>query len=126
MDDSFPVSGSQPAGHLFHDVDSFSNVQFAPLLQDPMEVLALHVLHSDELGSPGFPDIENADDIPVSDLAREDQLLLETLQNLRMFSHLRLDHFERDHSLQLYVPSLVDSAHAAFAEQLKDFIASAK
>src|ERR1039457_6643925 len=126
MDDSFPVSGSQPAGHLFHDVDSFSNVQFAPLLQDPMEVLALQVLHSDELGSPGFPDIENADDIPVSDLAREDQLLFEALQNFRVLSHFRLDHFERDLSLKLDVSSLVNSAHATFAKQLQNFIASAQ
>ena len=73
-----------------------------------------------------FPDIENADDIPVRHLARKDQLLFEALQNLRMIRHLGPDDFERDFPLQLEVSSLVDGAHAAFAEQLQKFITSAK
>ena len=126
MDDSFPVSGSQPAGHLLHDLDRFRNFQFALLLQDLMEVLALQILHRDELCLSRFSDIENADDIPVRDLARKNQLLLEALQDLRMLRHFGPDYFERDLSLQFHVSSLVDRAHAAFTEQLQKFITSAE
>ena len=34
--------------------------------------------------SIGFTEIENADDIPVGDLASENQLLLEALQDFRI------------------------------------------
>ena len=91
-----------------------------------MEVLALQVLHRDELGFPGFANIEDADDVAVRHLAREDQLLLEALQDLRVIGQFRLDYLERNFSPQFDVSSLVYGAHAAFAEQFQKFITVAK
>ncbi len=107
-------------------VDRFRDFQFAPFIQNLMEVFTLQILHGDELCFSCFPDIENADDIPVRHLARKDQLLFETLQNLRMIRHLGSDYFESDLSLQFPVSSFVDGAHAAFAEQIEKFITFAK
>ena len=75
---------------------------------------------------PGFANIENADDVAVRHLAREDQLLLEALQNFRVIGQFRLDHFERNFSLQLNVSGLIDGAHAAFPKQFQKFITAAK
>ena len=91
-----------------------------------MEVLALNVLHRDELGPASFPKIEDADDVPVSNLARKDQLLLEAQQNFRIIGQLGLDDFERDLSLQLDISRFVNCPHAAFAEDFDDFVAVRK
>ena len=122
MDDAFTMGGSKPVGHLRHDVDGFGDLQLAAFLQQLMEVLALQVLHRDELRFPGFANIENADYVAVRHLAREDQLLLKTLQNLRVIGQFRLDYFERNFSPQFDVSSLVYGAHAAFAEQFQKLI----
>ncbi len=126
MDDSFPVSRSQPAGHLLHDVNRFTDLKLAPLLQKLMEVLTLQILHGDELDLSRFADIENADDVPVRHLTCKDQLLLEALQYLGMLRQLRLDHLERDITLKLCVSGLVYGAHSAFTEQFQQFISPAK
>ncbi len=126
MDDAFAVRRSQSRGNLFHDVDGFRGFQFVPLSQKLMEVLALDILHRDELDSPGFPKIENTDDVAVGDLACKDQLLLEALQDLGIVGKLRPNDFERDISLQFPVPCLVNRPHAAFAQSLDDFVAVRK
>src|SRR5208282_2267637 len=84
VNDPFAVSSGQSGNRLFHDVDGFRGLQLAPLLQELMNILAINVLHRDEFDSIGLTEIENADDIPVGDLASENQLLLEPLQDFRI------------------------------------------
>ncbi len=55
-----------------------------------------------------------------------DQLLFESLQNLRMIRQLGLDHFDRDLTLQLQVAGLVNGAHAAFTKQGEQLIPPAE
>ena len=57
---------------------------------------------------------------------REDQLLLEALDDGRVAGILAADDLESDDAIQLDVARLVDGAHAAFAEQREDFIALAE
>jgi hypothetical protein len=43
-----------------------------------------------------------------------------------MIRHLGSNYFERDLPIQFHISSLVDGAHAAFAEQFEKFITSGK
>ena len=70
--------------------------------------------------------IENADDVFVRNIASENQLLFEALQNCRISSQLRPDHLERDQPVKFAVASLIDRAHSALAKHSQDFIAPAK
>src|ERR1700745_3076373 len=103
MDNSFPVDRSKPAGYLFHDGNGLRDLKLASLSQDGMKALALDVFHRDEFDFLGFAEIEDADDVPVADLARQDQFLFEALQNLTIAGQLRPNDFERDLPLQLQV-----------------------
>src|SRR6202043_691508 len=82
MDNSFPVDRSKPAGYLFHDGDCFSDLKLATFSQDGVKALAFDIFHGDESDFLCFAEVEDADDIPVADLTRKDQLLFEALQDL--------------------------------------------
>ena len=57
----------------------------------------------------------------MRDFARQDQLLFEAAKNFGMAGELGTYQFERDQALEFGVARLVDRAHAALAEQLKNF-----
>src|ERR1700678_3932405 len=86
------------------------------------EILALHVLHGDELYSLSFPEIVDTHHIAVGDLGSEDQLLLEAVQDGAIAGQVGTNHLERDHAAQLHIPRFVNGAHAAFAQQAQHFI----
>jgi hypothetical protein len=69
------------------------------------------------------PEIENPNDIAVRDLARQQQFLLESAQNIRVAGQFRPDDFESHRAVELPIERFEDRAHAAFAEQLQDFVA---
>src|SRR4029077_20842072 len=76
-----------------------------------------------ELEALGLTQIENANDIAVCNFASEDQLLFEAAKNFGIAGEVGADQLESDEALELDVVCLVDSAHAALAEQLQNFVA---
>src|SRR5579863_7605318 len=113
MDDSDSMSCCKPTGHLLHDVDRLRNFQLASLLQDLMEILALKVLHRDELYALGLAEVINPDYVAMSYTRREQELLFETGEDFRIRSHLGTDHFQSHDSIHFAVGCFVHSSHAA-------------
>ncbi len=92
MDDVFRVCCLESPARLTHDVDGLLGSEFL-VAQERLQVLALHILHGDELGVAGNSQVENADDVAVRDLPRQDQLAFEPLQDLGVTRQLGADHF---------------------------------
>ncbi len=99
-------------------------------MDDRRQLLAFDERHGQELDAVDLAELVNPDDVLVSDLAGQEQLLLEAplehRRGLGVGSDLRPDHLQRDQYAQLRVPRLVDRAHAAEAKQLHDVIARAE
>ncbi len=94
------------------------------------KLLALDEGHGDELDAVDLAEFVDADHVLVGDLARQQELLLETAlehrRRRRVRGHLWPNHLERDDDAELGVPRLIHSAHAADAEQADDVIARAE
>src|SRR6185369_3364135 len=94
------------------------------------EIRAVEVRHRDVFDAVDFPEVVNSHDILVSDLARKDELLLEPALHFSscrgIARSFRANDFQRHRVSELRVPDLVDGAHAADAENLKDKVARAE
>jgi len=62
------------------------------LFYDSRAIVACHELHRDEFDVGVRSQVEDANDVPVRDLPRQEQLLLEPAQALRIPRQLRPDH----------------------------------
>ena len=91
-------------------------------MDEGTQVFTLDVLHRDELHALRFAQVIDADDIPMSDLRGEDQLLLEALDDGGVSGVFAANRLQGDGAVQLDVPGFVDGPHAAFAEQRDDFV----
>ncbi len=118
MDDAFAMRHFQRRDHLPQDLDGFLWRVLPALLEQVRKILPFDELHGDEPEPIGDAEIENADYIPMRDLAGENQLLLESRENTWMAREFAADHFQSDQAVQLAVASLIDRPHPAFAEQL--------
>ena len=83
MDDARLVRGFEAAGDLPGEKQRARNRQLAVSVQHGREIVALHVRHRDVLDAVDLAEVVNADDVLVRDLAREQQLVLESLFGLR-------------------------------------------
>ncbi len=68
-------------------------------------------------------DVDDPDDVRVSQATGELGLALEALRDLRVFEELRVQHLHREGATDLHVRCFVDRAHRAFAEAHLDPIA---
>ncbi len=100
--------------------------ELALRLQDVMEVGAIDEGHRNELRPSNIAQIVNAENVPVRNLAGQQQLLLEALHGFRMNHQFGADKFERDGAVQIQIVGLVDSTHASLAEKLFDTVAGTK
>ncbi len=78
VDHALDVGGFQGPANLEHDASSLLGCELASFEQQLAEVLPFHEIHGDELDSVGLSKIENANDVFMRDLTRENQFLLET------------------------------------------------
>src|ERR1051325_3997410 len=99
MDHVFGVRGFQSAANLQHDLRRFRVREFASFLKQYAEVPAFHEIHGDELDSVGLAQIENSNNILVRHLTRENQFLLEALQNFRIPSEFGANQLERNQAV---------------------------
>src|SRR6187402_2635116 len=98
--------------------------------EDGAKLLAFDEGHGDELDAVELAEFVDADHVLVSDLTRQQELLLEAAlehcRRRRVRGHLWPDHLERDDDAELGVPRLIHSTHAADSEQADDVIARAE
>ena len=59
----------------------------------------------------------------MRDVAGENELLLEALQNRGISRQFGTDNLERDQAVEFAVAGLVDGAHAALPEHAQNFVA---
>ena len=93
MDHSFGMRHFQRAANLLGHMNRIFRSELPFPFQNGAQVLAIHVLHRDELDSVGFAQVENAHDVAVGHIARQDEFLLEALQNGRISRQFRTDDF---------------------------------
>src|SRR5262249_38139543 len=117
VNDSDAVCGMQRVASLPNDFDGFGSGKFSVIEDQAPQVIALDVLHGDELDAFACTEVVDANHIAVHNLMGEQELLLETRQNGGIRSQLRTDQLKRNKTVELAISSLVDRAHAAFAEQ---------
>ena len=126
VDYAFGVSGIEGAADLLHHGNRLLCGELAVLAKHRAHVFAIDVFHGDEANAVRLAKVVNADDVLMSDVAREDQFLLEALQDGRIGGQFWPDHFERDQAVEFPVTRLVDGAHAALSQHTQDLVASAK
>src|SRR5713226_8124669 len=95
-------------------------------MQKDPQISPLHVLHGDVSDSARLPQIENADDVGVGNFSRQDEFLLEAPQDFGMAGEVGTNQLQCNQALQFHVSRLVNGAHPALTEQLKNFIAVAE
>ena len=84
MDHGFAVSSVQGGAQLLGNVESALDGELPLRLQDVMEVGAVDEGHRNELRPGNIAQIVNAENVPVRNLAGQQQLLLEALHGFRM------------------------------------------
>ena len=93
MDHTCCMSGFQRTAYLADDRDGLRGCEFSFFVQDGVEILPLDILHGDELHPICFAEVVDADDVSVSDVARKKDLLLEAVDDCRIASEFRANHF---------------------------------
>ncbi len=124
MDHAFGMSGVERAADLLHHRDCFLGRELSPIAQQRAQILAVYVFHADEADAVGLTQVVNADHVLVGDVAGENELLLEALQNRGIGRQFGTDDLERDQAVEFAVAGLVHRAHAALPEHAQDFVAS--
>src|SRR5579864_7633743 len=112
VNDALCMRGLKSAADLLDDFASLNRDELAFAQQYRSQCLAVDVLHRDELDAIRFAQIEDSDDVAMSHLASENQLLLETMQNFGAQSQVGTDYFQGHQAIQLAVPCLVNSSHS--------------
>ncbi len=124
------VRGGKTGRDLSRDPERARHRELAFALEDRRQIGARDVGHRDVLDASEFAHVVNADDVPVRDLAGQQQLALEAAMQLfgrpRLRGGFRPNDLEGDRHGQLLIPRVVHLAHSARAEQLDDLIPRAE
>src|SRR5579872_5577793 len=126
MDYSLAVGCFQAPADLLKNVDCLGHGQFPALDQQAFQVPAFDVVHGDELAPVGHPEIEDPDNVLVRDLARQNQLLLETPQYLRISGQVGANHLQGHEPVEFAISSFINGAHAALAQAIENLVALAQ
>ena len=126
MHDPFGVRRFEGIRDLANGFGRLFGREFPPLGQRRAEVLSLDVFHGDELDAFGLAQVKNPDDVLVGNLARQDQFLLEALEDFRVACELRPDDFQHHQPVHFAVSGLVDRAHSSHTQQPKNFVSRPK
>ena len=124
VNDANAMSGFERAADLLDDLDCFFGRKYFVLKNQRAQVFALDELHGDELNAVGVAKVIDADDVFVRDLMGKEKLLLEAGDNRGIGRKLTPNEFQGDEAVEFAVAGLVDRAHAAFAQQLQDLVAT--
>jgi hypothetical protein len=124
MDDAHAVRLGQALADLAGQADGGSDPELAAHADHALQVLALDVLHGDEMDAVRLAQVEHPADIAMRDLAGQPQLVAETLQDRGVGDDLGADDLERDFLVDGPVFRPIDMAHPPAAEAFDDFVAA--
>ena len=124
MDHAFGMGAIEGTADLLHHADSFLGRELSRAAQERAQVLAVDVFHTDEADAIGLAQVVDADHVLVRNVARENQLLLEALQNRGIGRQFGTDHLKRDQAVEFAVARLVDRAHAALPQHTQNLVTS--
>jgi hypothetical protein len=122
MDHPDAVSGVEGLADLSHDLDGFFGRKFLLFAHDGPKIAAIHELHGDELDAAGVAQIIDANDVPVRDLTREQQFLLEAGEYYRIGGQFRLNQFQSYRTVKFPISGSVNRPHSTFAKELQYFV----
>ena len=130
VDNACFVSGHEAGRHIACDAKRCRHRQLALFLQRSCKVGTLEIRHRDVLDAVDFAEVVDANDILMSNLSSEDELLLEPPLHFprgqRIARGFRAYHLQRHRHPKLRVPGVVHSSHAADAEHPHDVITVAE
>ena len=116
-------AAASPAQSCARDLERLVRREPADALQERGEVLAVHVLHREEVLAVDLADVVDAADVGVRDLARDAHLGVEALEAVLLRSESPRQELQRDRLAELQVVGAIDLAHAAAPEQADDPVA---
>ena len=118
------VRGSETGTELTRRLDGLVRGQAADAAEQRREILAVDVLHRQEMLSVGLAQVINPADVRVRDLTRDANLVVEPGQRRRLGRHRTGQELERHRLRQLQVVGAVDLAHSAATEETDDPVAA--
>ena len=122
MQHPFVVRRAEPRAHLARDVDRLVRRQPADPPQQRGQVLAVDILHREEVPSLDLADVVDTADVGVRDAARVAHLGVEAIDEGRLRREFRRQELQRDGLAELQVVGAVDLTHAAVADETDDAI----
>ena len=122
----FSCAACRPAQSWRAISTALSDGQVADPLQERREVLAVHVLHREEVAALDLADVVDAADVRVRDLAREAHLGVEAREERLVVRDRLRQELQGDGLAELQVVGAVDLAHPALAEEADDAVALAE
>ena len=123
MQDAFFVRGGETGADLPRDFDGLIHRQPADAAQQHRQVLAIDILHRDELEAIDLADVVYAAHVGVRDLAGDAYLVVEARQRAIVARSGFRQELERHGLAQGQIGGAVHLAHAAAAQQAGDAIA---
>ena len=123
MDDAPLVGVAQGVADLPRELDGALGVELAVAGDLRPQVLALDVLHRDEVAVGVLVHVVNLHDVVVVQGRDRAGFRQKTLQLAARPGQVPADAFQRDDPAQAPVARLDDDAHAALAQRLQDLIA---
>ena len=127
MQHALVVRRRQARAELPRDLDGLVFRQPADAAQQRRQILAVHVLHREEVRRAvrrRSTDVEDAADVRMRDAQRQADFVEEPLEPIRVALDVARQELQRDGLAELQVVGAVDLAHAAAAEQADHAIAA--
>jgi hypothetical protein len=118
VDDVFFVGGVECRANLAGDVDHLGQGQLADPTQSLVQVLAFEQLHDDKRRAVFvLVEVSDLDDVGMAQRRDGLGLVLKALVDLGIRCRLAVQDLDREDAAGADVPSCIDRAHAAAAEQ---------
>ena len=122
MHDGLPVRLGEAVGKLARELDGASDFETPLALQETAETLSLHEFHGEVDCVAGTMELVQTGHVAMGDLVRQQQLVLEALQDLWIGGDLRLQDLDCQDFTGLAVADLTDNAHATAAQLAEHLI----
>src|SRR5262249_20299635 len=120
MNDAFLVSKLQSVADLANDGQRPFGRQ-AARLHELAQVEAVHILHEEVVHAADLAEIVHGDNLRMADACQGAGFAHEALRKGGVLPGERRQDLERDQSVKLDLPGLVNRAHSTLAEKLYDF-----
>ena len=111
------MGSSKPQADLARGFVCLVKRESADSLEHRGELLAVHVLHRQEVGAIGFPDVEGAADVRVRDLAGKSDLVAEAGQPGTIRRQVRFQELDGYGLIECQILGAVHNAHGAATKE---------